>query len=105
MVALRAWAGGRGGETFDEKVRKLHYDTCNYSPEALEFQLRVLGVDNCLFGTERPGTGTIACKQTGRDFDDLKPVIEAIPWLTADDRYKIFEGNSRKVFTRAFNDQ
>ncbi len=83
-------------------MRKLYFDTCNYSPEALEFQFRVLGTDNCLFGTERPGTGTIACKETGRDFDDLKPVIEAITWLTDDDRYKIFEGNCRKVFPRAF---
>jgi 4-oxalmesaconate hydratase len=102
MGRFRAWAERRGGESFDLKVRKLYYDTCNYSPEALEFQFRVLGVDNCLFGTERPGTGTIGCRETGRDFDDLKPVVEAIPWLTDEDRYKIFEGNSRKVFSRAF---
>jgi len=104
MGRFRAWAERRGGETFDEKVRKLYYDTCNYSPEALEFQFRVLGVDNCLFGTERPGTGTIACRHTGRDYDDLKPAIEAIPWLTAEDKYKIFEGNCRKVYSRAFKD-
>ena len=102
MGRFRAWAVRRGGESFDAKLGRLYFDTCNYSPEALEFQLRVLGVDNCLFGTERPGTGTIGCKETGRDFDDLKPVIEGIPWLTAEDRHKIFEGNCRKVFTRAF---
>lgn len=104
MGRFRAWAERRGGETFDEKVRKLYYDTCNYSPEALEFQFRVLGVDNCLFGTERPGTGTIACRHTGRDYDDLRPAIEAIPWLTAEDKHKIFEGNCRKVYSRAFKD-
>lgn len=102
MGRFRAWAERRGGETFDEKIRKLYFDTCNYSPDALDFQLRTLGVDNCLFGTERPGTGTIRCKQTGRDFDDLKPAIEAISWLTPADKHKIFEGNCRKIFPRAF---
>lgn len=104
MGRFRAWAERRGGPSFDEQVRKLYYDTCNYSPEALDFQLRVLGTGNCLFGTERPGTGTIRQRGADRDFDDLKPVIEALPWLTAEDRYKIFEGNCRRVFTRAFKD-
>jgi 4-oxalmesaconate hydratase len=102
MGRFRAWAERRGGESFDAKMRKLYYDTCNYSPEALEFQLRVLGVENCLFGTERPGTGTIGCRETGRDFDDLKPVIESIAWLSSADKYKIFEGNCRRVYSRAF---
>jgi 4-oxalmesaconate hydratase len=39
---------------------------------------------------------------TKRDFDDLKPVIESIEWLTAADKKKIFEDNCRKVYTRAF---
>jgi 4-oxalmesaconate hydratase len=63
---------------------------------------RVVGVDNCLFGTESPGTGSVHNPETGRHFDDLKPVIEAIHWLTPEDRYKIFEGNARKVYSRAF---
>ena len=103
MGRFRAWAERRGGASFDEQIRRLYFDTCNYSADALEFQLRVLGVDNCLFGTERPGTGTIHCRDTSRDFDDLRPAIEAIDWLSADDRYKIFEGNCRKVYSRAFS--
>jgi 4-oxalmesaconate hydratase len=102
MGRFRAWAVRRRQKEFDEQIRRLYFDTCNYSPEALEFQLRILGVDNCLFGTERPGTGTILCHQTGRDFDDLRPAIESIGWLTAEDKQKIFEGNCRKVYSRAF---
>ena len=103
MGRFRAWSYRRKeGETFDQKMRKLYYDTCNYSKDALEFQLRILGVDNCMFGTERPGTGTVHDPSTGRDFDDLKPVIESISWLTAEDKVKLFEGTCRKVYTRAF---
>jgi 4-oxalmesaconate hydratase len=102
MGRFRAWATRRQQRDFDEQIRRLYFDTCNYSTEALEFQLRILGVDNCMFGTERPGTGTIQCRRTGRDFDDLKPAIESVSWLTAEAKRKIFEGNCRKVYSRAF---
>jgi hypothetical protein len=32
--------------------------------------------------------------------DDLKPVIESIPWLSEADRGGIFEANARAVFPR-----
>ncbi len=103
MGRFRAWNFRRKEAlTFDEKMRRLYYDTCNYSKEALEFLFTVIGTDNVMFGTERPGTGTVLDPASGRDFDDLKPVIESIGWLNADDRYKIFEGTCRKVYTRAF---
>lgn len=103
MGRFRAWNVRRKeSESFDQKMRKLYYDTCNYSREALEFQFRILGTDNCMFGTERPGTGSVADPASGRQFDDLKPVIEEIDWLSDADRYRIFEGTCRKVYTRAF---
>ncbi|HAM55041.1 MAG TPA: 4-oxalomesaconate hydratase, partial [Candidatus Rokubacteria bacterium] len=33
-------------------------------------------------------------------FDDTKRYVDAIPWLTAEDRRKIFEGNARRVYSR-----
>jgi len=103
MGRFRARCYRRGEkETFDQKMHKLYFDTCNYSKEALDLQFRVLGTDNCMFGTERPGTGTVRCPETGRDFDQLKPVIDSIEWLTAEDRDKIFELNCRKVYTKVF---
>jgi 4-oxalmesaconate hydratase len=101
MGRFRAWhhRQGRPG-TFDQRLRKLYFDTCNYSREALEFQFRIVGTDNCLFGTERPGTGSVVDPQTGKEFDHLRPIVESIEWLTPADRQKIFEGNTRKVYTK-----
>ncbi len=103
MGRFRVWSERRGEPlSFDDKLRRLYFDTCNYSREALDFQFRVIGTDNCLFGTERPGTGTYPCSTTGHDYDDLKPVVESIEWLTEEDRRKIFFENARKVYPRAF---
>lgn len=103
MGRFRAWNRRRKEEkTFDQKMRQLYFDTCNYSKEALEFQFKILGTDNCMFGTERPGTGTVFDPDTGRDFDDLKPVIESLDFLTDQDRRKIFELNAKSVYTKAF---
>jgi 4-oxalmesaconate hydratase len=57
-----------------------------------------VGADRCLFGTERPGTGSALDKKTGRSLDDVKPLIEAIDWLTPADREQIFEGNAKRLY-------
>lgn len=103
MGRFRAWSV-RKGETvsFDEQLRKLYFDTCNYSTEAIDLLLRVAGTDNVLFGTEKPGTGSARNPETDRDFDDMKPVIEGISWLTEAQRRNIFECNCRRLYTRAF---
>jgi 4-oxalmesaconate hydratase len=62
----------------------------------------VAGTDNVLFGTEKPGTGSARDPVSGRDYDDMKPVIESIEWLTSRQRADIFECNCRRVYSRAF---
>ena len=37
--------------------------------------------------------------ETGYSFDDTKRYIDAVPWLTGEDRRKIFEGNARSLFS------
>ena len=103
MGRFRSW-NVRKGETvtFDEQLRKLYFDTCNYSKEAIELLLKVAGTDNVLFGTEKPGTGSARDPISGRDYDDMKPVIESIEWLTSKQRDDIFECNCRRVYSRAF---
>ncbi|MEZ5658157.1 MAG: amidohydrolase family protein [Burkholderiaceae bacterium] len=103
MGRFRSWAVRRkDAESFDAQMRKLYYDTCNYSQEAIEFLLRVIGTDNVLFGTEKPGTGSAPDPDTGRDYDDMKPVIESIDWLSKQQLEDIFECNCRRVYSRAF---
>ena len=38
--------------------------------------------------------------ETGHHYDDTKRYIDAVPWLTADDRARIYEGNARTVYGR-----
>ena len=103
MGRFRSWHARRKRPgRFDDLVKKLYYDTCNYSEEGLEFQFKVLGADNCMFGTERPGTGSALNPDWGHDYDDLKPIIERMTSLSAEDKKKIFEHNCRRVYTRAF---
>ena len=71
-----------------------------YAAEPIELLIKIVGVDNCLFGTDTPGSGSAINPLTGRPGDDLKPVVENIEWLSAEDRQKIFEGNARRLFTR-----
>ena len=53
-----------------------------------------------LFGTENPGSGSAPNPETGKPFDDIKPLIDAIQQLTDQDRRNIFEDNARRLFTR-----
>ena len=103
MGRFRSWSVRKGDkETFDEQLRKLYFDTCNYSKESIELLCRIAGTDNVLFGTEKPGTGSSRDPVSGRDYDDMKPVIESIDWLTDAQKRDIFECNCKRVYNRAF---
>jgi predicted TIM-barrel fold metal-dependent hydrolase len=87
-------------ESFDESLRKMYFDGVIYSREALEYLVKTVGTDRVLFGTEVPGVGSAIDPHTGRRFDDLKPLIDEMSWLSATQRTAIFEKNARSVFTR-----
>jgi 4-oxalmesaconate hydratase len=38
--------------------------------------------------------------ETGHNYDDTKRYIEATLNLSAEDRYKVYEGNARRVYPR-----
>jgi 4-oxalmesaconate hydratase len=99
MGRFRAWRIRQGAEeSFDTSMKRLYFETCNYSKDSLELLLKVIGPDNVLFGTENPGTGSAKDPITGRMMDDLKPVIESIEFLSDEDKKKVFEGNARKLY-------
>lgn len=100
MGRFRAWSVRRGGEYFDDKLRRLHFDTTVYDPEALELLFRTVGADRVLFATERPGTGSARNPRTGRDFDDLKPEIDALSCLNDEGRRNVYECNCTRLYSR-----
>src|SRR6185295_15330421 len=62
--------------------------------------VRRSGADNVLFATEMFGAVNAIDPKTGRNFEDLVPIFQDIEWLTDEDRYKITEGNAKKLFSR-----
>lgn len=100
MGRFRAWSLRNGGAYFDDELRRLHFDTTTYDRNALELLFKTVGADRVLFATEKPGTGSARDPATGRDIDDLKPVIESIELLSAEDRRNVFECNCTRLYTR-----
>jgi 4-oxalmesaconate hydratase len=86
---------------FEDAIKKLYFDTTLYDQAAIEFLIRRIGPDQLLFGSEAFGTGRAVDPSTGRNFDHTVRYVQDIDWLSDADREKIFEGNARKLFTRA----
>jgi predicted TIM-barrel fold metal-dependent hydrolase len=87
-----------GATRFSESMRNLYYDTVLYSKGSLELLIKTVGADRCLFGTERPGVGTVKDPRTNRWLDETRHLIEDFDWLSAADKKLIFEDNSKKLF-------
>ena len=105
MGRFRSWSVRRGGMFFDDQLKRLHFDTTTYDKDALELLFKVVGPDRVLFATENPGTGSAIDPTTGRGYDDLKPVIEQIAFLTEEDRRNIFECNCTRLYSRFRKDE
>ena len=87
-----------GSERFSDRMRKLYYDTVLYSSDSLALLIKTVGADRCLFGTERPGVGTVKDPKTGKWLDETRHLIEAFDWLPSAEKKMIFEDNAKKVF-------
>lgn len=88
----------RQGTTYREIMRKLYYDTCLYTRDSIELLINSVGADRCLFGSEKPGTGSVIDPATGRWVDDIHLLIDDIEWLDDAERAQLFEGNARSLF-------
>ena len=105
-------SGQRGGGSVGMRVNRrereartwsdnLFFDTCAYDADFLETAIRQRGVDQMVFGSEAPGSGTsVLNPETGRPSDDLVATLERMTSLTAEDRRKILHDNVVRVFPR-----
>ena len=59
-----------------------------------------MGVDHIIYASEMLGGVNATDPATGNSFDENKPLVDAVPWLTNEDRKKIFEENVRKAYPR-----
>ena len=80
-------------------LKNVFFDTCVYHLPGIELLLKVVPVDNILFGSEMVGAVRGIDPRTGQYYDDTKKYLDALP-LSEGDRYKLFEGNARKVYPR-----
>ena len=88
---------------FEEMVRHLYFDMAIYDQDSMELLVRRMGADNVLYASEMFGTAKAVDPATGRCYDDTVPFVQAISWLGEQDRYKIFEGNARRLYARVEN--
>jgi len=65
----------------------------------IDLLTRVIPVDNILFASEMIGAVRGIDPETGHYYDDTKRYVESAAVSDAD-RYKIYEGNARRVFPR-----
>jgi 4-oxalmesaconate hydratase len=83
----------------DHLLNNIFFDTCVYHQPGIDLLTRVIPVDNILFASEMIGAVRGIDPETGHNYDDTKRYIESAA-VSADDRYKIYEGNARRVFPR-----
>jgi 4-oxalmesaconate hydratase len=81
-------------------LNNVYFDTCVYHLPGIELLTKVIPTDNILFASEMLGAVKGIDPETGRYFDDTRRYIDAIPWLSGEDKRKIYEGNARKVYRR-----
>jgi 4-oxalmesaconate hydratase len=97
----RGIAQSLGRESLREHLLgNVFFDSCVYSTAGMELLVRTIGADNVLFASEMIGAVKGIDPQSGHYFDDTKRYLDAIEWLSEEERQKIFEGNALKVYPR-----
>jgi 4-oxalmesaconate hydratase len=81
-------------------LNNVFFDTCVYHLPGIELLTEVIPVDNILFASEMVGAVRGIDPNTGHYYDDTKKYVDQVEALSEADRYKIFEGNARRVYPR-----
>jgi 4-oxalmesaconate hydratase len=83
----------------DHLLNNVFFDTCVYHQPGIDLLTKVIPVDNILFASEMIGAVRGIDPETGNYYDDTKRYIEASA-MNPEQRYKIYEGNARRVYPR-----
>ncbi len=81
-------------------LKNVSFDTCVYHLPGIELLTRVIPADNILFASEMLGAVKGIDPETGNYFDDTRRYVDQVKALGEQDRYKIFEGNARRIYPR-----
>jgi 4-oxalmesaconate hydratase len=95
----RGLAGMLGRSLVNHVMQNVFFDTCVYHQPGIDLLLKVIDVENILFGSEMLGAvrGVDPC--TGHAFDDTKRYIDALVMPPSVKR-QVFELNARRVYPR-----
>ncbi|MGH1492035.1 MAG: amidohydrolase family protein, partial [Acidimicrobiales bacterium] len=92
-------AEGSTFSTVEQLMNNIWFDTCVYHQPGIDLLTKVVPVDNILFASEMVGAVRGLDPESGQFYDDTKRYIENAD-LTDEERSKIFEGNTRRVYPR-----
>ena len=81
-------------------MRNVFFDTCVYHQPGIDLLVKVIDIDNILFGSEMLGAVRGVDPQTGHYFDDTKRYIDALDDSARRHKRQIFELNARRVYPR-----
>jgi 4-oxalmesaconate hydratase len=84
----------------EEMMKNVFFDTCVYHRPGIELLLDVVPHDNVLFASEIIGAVKGIDPRTGYHYDDTKRYIDAVEWVDAEYREKLFSGNAQRVYPR-----
>jgi 4-oxalmesaconate hydratase len=83
----------------DMMRNNVFFDTCVYHFLGIELLTRIVPIENLMFGSEMVGAVRGIDPRTGHYYDDTKKYLDALAF-SPEDKYKLFEGNARKVYPR-----
>jgi len=81
-------------------LHNVFFDTCVYHLPGIELLTKVIPIDNLLFASEMLGAVRGIDPATGHYYDDTRRYVDQVAALSDEDRYRIFEGNARRVYPR-----
>lgn len=81
-------------------MNNVYFDTCVYHQPGIDLLLTVIPIENILFASEMVGAVRGIDPETGCYFDDTRRYIDNSEKLTDAQKEQIFEGNTRRVFSR-----